>query len=85
MQKQTKLHNNHKMFFQVEEAAERRKAREATKSNGNDSNNNGGNRAENEAGGVITPQYTITNQYGMDMADYSQSISGTPMVCLLHM
>lgn len=71
--------------MKVEEADNRRKAREAEKKT-NDNNNNGDLSAQNEAdnGGVITPHYTITNQYGVDMADFTQSVTGTPMVCFVY-
>lgn len=36
-------------------------------------------KAENE-NGPIEPEYTITNRYGVDMSDYGQSLTGTPLV-----
>jgi len=34
--------------------------------------------------GKITPRYMLTNQYGVDIANYSQSLTGTAMVsCIL--
>lgn len=63
------------LLFQVAEDNKRKQARTAAKSAADAS------EVKGKDDGVIVPDYTITSQYGVDMTDYSQSLSGTPMVC----
>lgn len=60
--------------IQVEEDKKRRESRQQVKQQQP--------KGEKEKDGVVTPEYTLVNRYGVDMADYSQSLTGTPLVSI---